>query len=336
MQRIERYGVIALVFLIVTIVAVSFWGDGAPGAPWTRWLGASKKPEQGAQAAARPPRRKPNVAAAQTRRTVGPDLPVSEPESHALAAPLAPRPEVLAEPNAQAPALAQGLAPAGTLAEQAPGPALAVESPYAAGAAGIAPGPQALAQREAPQRQALAERVAAAPSGPRRYVVGKGDSLSSIASRELGSAKRWTEIQALNGGLDPRRLAVGAQILLPPREGSAPVAQAAPPAAKAEPRTAAAAQPAGRSYVVRQGDTLSEIASRELGSAGRWREIAEANPGLDPARLVVGARLALPAAPHAAPRGTPSERPSPAVARAEPAPERPRGAAPRDGRPRVR
>ena len=27
MQRIERYGVIALVFLLVTIVAVSMWGE---------------------------------------------------------------------------------------------------------------------------------------------------------------------------------------------------------------------------------------------------------------------------------------------------------------------
>ena len=36
MQRIERYGVIALVFLLVTVAAVSFWGEGrdddeAPG-----------------------------------------------------------------------------------------------------------------------------------------------------------------------------------------------------------------------------------------------------------------------------------------------------------------
>ena len=28
MQRIERYGVIALVLFLVTIVAVSFWDDG--------------------------------------------------------------------------------------------------------------------------------------------------------------------------------------------------------------------------------------------------------------------------------------------------------------------
>ena len=31
MQRIERYGVIALVFLLVTILAVSLWGEGKPG-----------------------------------------------------------------------------------------------------------------------------------------------------------------------------------------------------------------------------------------------------------------------------------------------------------------
>ena len=42
-------------------------------------------------------------------------------------------------------------------------------------------------------------------------------------------------------------------------------------------QAAAAAGSAARSYTVKKGDTLSEIAARELGAASRWKEIFEAN-----------------------------------------------------------
>src|SRR6185369_1717821 len=43
MQQIERYGVIALVFLLVTIVAVSFWGDSKSPGFWSRLTGRGAK-----------------------------------------------------------------------------------------------------------------------------------------------------------------------------------------------------------------------------------------------------------------------------------------------------
>jgi nucleoid-associated protein YgaU len=53
---------------------------------------------------------------------------------------------------------------------------------------------------------------------------------------------------------------------------------------------------AGATYTVKQGDTLSEIAERELGAASRWKEIFEANRGSisDPNRIGVGQKLKLP------------------------------------------
>ena len=63
-----------------------------------------------------------------------------------------------------------------------------------------------------------------------------------------------------------------------------------PPAVAASHRPAAAAA----RHVVRRGETLFSIAANRLGSGGRWREIAAANPGLDPASLAVGATLTLP------------------------------------------
>ena len=43
MQQIERYGVIALVFFLITIVAVSFWGDSKSPGFWSRLTGRAKK-----------------------------------------------------------------------------------------------------------------------------------------------------------------------------------------------------------------------------------------------------------------------------------------------------
>ena len=49
-----------------------------------------------------------------------------------------------------------------------------------------------------------------------------------------------------------------------------------------------------RTYVVRRGDTLWSIAVREYGSGQRWRDIAEANPNLNPTKLRIGQQIILP------------------------------------------
>ena len=49
-------------------------------------------------------------------------------------------------------------------------------------------------------------------------------------------------------------------------------------------------------HVIRAGDTLSAIAATRLGSARRWQEIRNANPGTDPAKLRIGATLRMPCA----------------------------------------
>ena len=52
--------------------------------------------------------------------------------------------------------------------------------------------------------------------------------------------------------------------------------------------------PATRTYVVKDGDILGEIAQRQLGSATRWEEIVTVNPGINPKLLKVGQELILP------------------------------------------
>lgn len=55
-------------------------------------------------------------------------------------------------------------------------------------------------------------------------------------------------------------------------------------------------RPAGRTYVVRAGDTLRSIAISAYGNEARWREIYRANRAAirDPDVLVVGTTLTIP------------------------------------------
>lgn len=49
------------------------------------------------------------------------------------------------------------------------------------------------------------------------------------------------------------------------------------------------------SHTVQKGDTLSSLALRYLGDSSRWKELAAANPGLDPEKLRAGTRVIIPA-----------------------------------------
>lgn len=49
----------------------------------------------------------------------------------------------------------------------------------------------------------------------RTYTVRRGDTLSSIAARELGSASKWSKIADLNNIRDPKNLRVGQVLRLP-------------------------------------------------------------------------------------------------------------------------
>lgn len=276
MQQIERYGVIALVFFLITIVAVSFWGDSKSPGFWSRLTGRSKT-EPTADHITPPP--------GATDTALTPPAPLDTDPSRALVT---------------NPGTAGGLQPVAQLDANGGSPvAIPADNKIVPGGSGATPA----VNPPAPQP---------APTASNEYTVQKGDSLALIARRTLGKESRWTEIAALNPGLTPKNLKVGAKLALPNDATAMPVASPetkAPPAKKTEVANAPKTKPdapaadkkvaGGHTCKVQKGDTLKAIARRELGSSERWKEIAELNPGVSPSKLSIGQVLRLPGAAHA-------------------------------------
>lgn len=119
--------------------------------------------------------------------------------------------------------------------------------------------------------------------------VQAGDTLSELAAKHLGSAGKWQELLDANKDKldDPTGLQVGMKLRLP---GSARVAQIAGSSSRSSTTTSRSS----RTYKVRPGDNLTQIAERTLGDGDKWKLISEANKLKSPDRLEVGQELIIP------------------------------------------
>ncbi len=320
MQRIERYGVIAILLLLVTVLAVSMWGDdevnGSDSSkPTLASVPATRRaPVAERRTAQRPPAnqagRQDNsrltdrmdltkrsdqtnqrqLAANQRANTNPVPTPITNQgtnQSASLAADQrarqaqARREEQLANSARLA---NRNSAPANPGARQQPNSDLTVTKDATL--------PTSSLVRTEPKVSPKVSPVAPAAAGTNRvastWTVKRGETLSEIAQQALGSAKLWPKIVAANPSVDPNRLSVGAKLVLPT---GAAVAQTSKPTT-VSPTNANSS--GNGTYTVRSGDMLSVIAQRELGSAKRWQEIMALNPGVDPKHLLVGTRLTLP------------------------------------------
>ena len=289
MQPIERYGVIALLFLMITIGAVVIWGPESDVGATAGHAPAVIAPRT------RSPIARERSAAQQRQRKP----PLSK---HAELPLLANRPEPAQRSGAQAQAGAgtqgsrwldatgAGAAtrkPAGTGGVPATKAARENRPPLTASSLGGAAAAGSASRSTAPaSTPGLAGASRKASSGSARvYEIQPGDTLSEIAQAELGRGSRWREIADLNPRVVPERLKAGDKLLLPAR-GAEPAAA---------PVAVAVDVPDGATtYSVQPGDTLGQIAQNNLGTWTRWKEIAELNPGVDPDRLQEGQRLVLP------------------------------------------
>lgn len=183
---------------------------------------------------------------------------------------------------------------------------------------------------------------AAKASNSSTYIVRSGDSMSKIARN---NSVNLDALMKANSGQDPRKLRVGQTLNLP---GKVNTTAAAGKEENPAPAPRPVASQSG-SYTIQKGDTLFSIARKRNTTVQR---IQASNAGLDPARLVVGKRITIPAAgsavakqtstpaakapqpravakqapqpkpqpkPQAQP--TPQPKPQPAVAKAAPAPQ---------------
>ncbi len=278
MQRIERYGVIALVFLLVTILAVAVWGQRK-----NQSLLSFLKRDKGAEVA----KVDAPVTPEGTLGNSGPSL--SDP-THILnpAAPQTPGTNVATGPGTQ---LAPPAGPGAGAVDFGHG---STPTPGGQPGLGFVGGDVVVGGPGTIQPSVIVSPPVDA--GPRTYTVKNGDTLGSIAKRELGSTKRWQEIEALNG-VKSERLSVGMTLKLP--AGAANSGTQTLVKNDNTPTQGPIAQPSapksGSSYSVRSGDSLSKIAATQLGDSNRYSEIIALNPGINPAKLSIGQSLRLPA-----------------------------------------
>ena len=133
------------------------------------------------------------------------------------------------------------------------------------------------------------------------YTIKDGDTGVSIAREWFGDGAKWTLISKANPLVDFNRLKIGQKLRLPPKDAAK---ETPAPATTKEINTPGKPSEAVHSdpntYIVKSGDTLTAIARAKYGDGGLWEIIFEANKktiGDDPAALVVGMKLTIPAKP---------------------------------------
>lgn len=130
----------------------------------------------------------------------------------------------------------------------------------------------------------------------REYRVRRGDNLTKIAVRELGSRRQEVirRIRELNPRIVPTRLMPGQVLLLPAVSASAP-------AGETEEREREEPQVRTKTIVLKKGDTLTKLAARYCGDPNKWPALLALNSSsitranLD--SLPVGMRVRVPVEP---------------------------------------
>ena len=287
MQQYERFGVLALLLLVVTLVAVALLGED-PRSPeaLAEATAAAEAQSQSARLQTPTPRGERAV----------PRIPSGDPRLRGVA----PRPVALQAQERPAQRLsdasaARGSGPKETEPPPCENPVLAAasdemvlpEAPRAERWQAPAPAPAPVAVEASMPRPSAPASTEQGPSEFRSYTVQPGDCLSRILERECGTVRALDGVLALNPSLDPDRIRLGQELRLPiASQSSSSPARAA---------IARIQDPVVRDVVrVREGDTLYGLLKRERGGAVSLEEVLRSNPGLDPNRLQIGQELLLP------------------------------------------
>lgn len=111
------------------------------------------------------------------------------------------------------------------------------------------------------------------------YTVSQGESLWTISEKIYKTGFSWNQIADVNNIKDPFVVEPGQKLIIPKQESKFVAADQTTPEVKAE--SAAEENPSGNSqnktYTVKAGEYLWDIAVREYGDGFRWVDIANAN-----------------------------------------------------------
>jgi nucleoid-associated protein YgaU len=139
------------------------------------------------------------------------------------------------------------------------------------------------------------------PAEPQQtHVIQAGDTFSGIAAKYLGDAKYAGLVLQANPDMDPRRLQIGARVVIPPRPAErAEAASPRPETPEGPSRTLRDTPPVdpSRAYTVQPDDNWHKLAERFYGTTTKWPRLFEHNRDRvpdDPARLPVGTVIELP------------------------------------------
>jgi nucleoid-associated protein YgaU len=221
-----------------------------PTAPTIR-LPMKPKPAKAAEVHAR--------AAAPAMVAHAPAAAHATPEIHVPARPEKPAGLRAAAPAAHAPALPTARHAAPSAAHEATMTLPAKpRRPMTAQGASHAAAPRETAHVAIPRRMPRPRYEADHQAASGYYRVRPGDSLSLIAQRTLGSARKWPQIYAANRDKlsNPRFIRAGQTLALPSTSNLAR---------------------GGTSYVVKPGDCLFTIANAQLGQGTKWQSIWQMN-----------------------------------------------------------
>lgn len=161
------------------------------------------------------------------------------------------------------------------------------------------------------EKRPRAKKQSTSRAASRWRSVREGDTLWSIAREQYGDGSLAGKLAAFNGASasDPDLLRVGVRLRIPPVHvltgkpapsrpmASSPKASKPKTSKPAPTRQAKAATPATRRYTIKPGDTLGEIAMKQLGTIKRIGEIIALNPKAlaNPDIVPVGTTIRLPA-----------------------------------------
>jgi len=107
--------------------------------------------------------------------------------------------------------------------ETAPPPPMPTDDPFATGdetgfeqdTSASMPPPESGAQPEEEVTFTQSPQASAAFGGNRAHTIRKGDTMWSLAVRYYGDGQRWIEIARANPGVDPKKMYVGTEIVIP-------------------------------------------------------------------------------------------------------------------------